>query len=63
MHRDADSDNVTATELEASDEDIEASEHGRGSAMQQSPRWVAIIGVVIGLVLAVAWLTLRHRSH
>ena len=43
--------------------DIEASERGRGSATRQSPRWIAIAGVVIGVVVVAAWFALRGGSH
>jgi len=43
--------------------DIEASESGRGSAMRQSPRWMAIAAVVLGVVLVAGWFTMRGRNH
>jgi non-specific serine/threonine protein kinase len=43
--------------------DIEASEKSRGSATRQSPRWIAVAGVIVGVVAVTGWLTLRNRNH
>ncbi len=43
--------------------DIEASESGRGSATRQSPRWMAIAGVVLGVVLVAGWFALRGGNR
>ncbi|HKW14266.1 MAG TPA: tetratricopeptide repeat protein, partial [Candidatus Krumholzibacteria bacterium] len=62
LRREVDSGEIVTPAGGISAADLAASERGRGS-VRQSPRWMVIAAVVMGIAVVAVWLSMRGGSH